>query len=511
MAASITSHGSIKAESYEVEHLKLDSDGLPLSPQPTDDPADPLNWPLKLKILILIQVGILAALGTLNTAIINPAYGPMAEQLGISTITASYQTTVVIALNGIGPFIWIPLANVYGRRPVYLISTMIGFASALGSGFSTTFPNLLVARVFNGFFPAALSLGAGTVTDLFFVHQRGRAMGFFTVLLTSGAHIAPILGGLVGQFISWQWCLFLACILDGFMLLMIFFCLPETLYIRNAESYKRAPTSQHFTMSTYVRGLFVFRQFPGRSLRLRQFLLPSLRMAKYPSVLFPAVYYGMAYGFGSILPAVTVAHVFAGHFHFSTLAIGLAYGGALTIGGVIGEFGGGMVVDRIVKRERQRRGGDAEPEARLKAIWTGEFLVPVGLLMYGFGVQYKVHFMMPIVAMGVAMAGVQVITTVAYVYAIECYRSETNETAQLINLIRQEFGFTFAFYAIRLGDKIGYQFTFLIFALIGSGVAFIPMVWLMFKGKEVRERMGEPKSLDLFGYQEDSIDADHQK
>ncbi|KIJ51446.1 hypothetical protein M422DRAFT_43979 [Sphaerobolus stellatus SS14] len=88
----------------------------------------------------------------------------------------------------------------------------------------------------------------------------------------------------------------------------------------------------------------------------------------------------MAYGFGSILPAVTVAHVFAEHFHFSTLSIGLAYGGALTIGGVIGEFGGGIVVDRIINKERLKRGRNVEPEARLKAIWTGELLVPVSLV-----------------------------------------------------------------------------------------------------------------------------------
>jgi hypothetical protein len=71
-------------------------------------------------------------------------------------------------------------------------------------------------------------------------------------------------------------------------------------------------------------------------------------MAKYPSVLFPAICmcyifslpafdygdahhsdYGMAYRFGSILPAVKVSHVFSQHFTFSTLVIGLAYGGAL--------------------------------------------------------------------------------------------------------------------------------------------------------------------------------------
>ncbi|KAF8519538.1 MFS general substrate transporter [Gautieria morchelliformis] len=503
------SDSSIKSDAKHLGEklfdLKLDTNGLPLIPQPSDDPADPLNWPLKLKILVLVQVSFLAALGTLNTSIINPAYVPMAKDLGVSTIVASYQTSVVIALNGIGPFIWNPLANVYGRRPIYLFTTLLGFASAVGCGFSKTFTNLLVSRVFNGLFPIALSLGAASVTDMFFIHQRGRAMGFFTVFLTTGAHIAPILGGVVGQFLGWQWCFFLAAILDGAMLLVIFFCLPETLYIRSAGSYSQQPTQQRFTRATYIRSLFVFRKFPGRTLHLRQFFLPSLRMARYPSVLLPAIYYGMAYGFGSILPAVTVSHVFSQHFNFSTLVIGLAYGGALTVGGLIGELAGGMVVDYIIKHERQKHKERVEPEVRLKAIWTGEILVPVGLLMYGFGVQYRVNFMMPIVAMGIAMAGVQVITTVAYVYAIECYRQEASDTSQLINLIRQEFGFTFAFYAIRMGDKIGYQFTFLIFSIIGSGVAFAPIVWLMFRGKEMRESLGKPDSLDLFGYSDEII------
>jgi hypothetical protein len=56
-------------------------------------------------------------------------------------------------------------------------------------------------------------------------------------------------------------------------------------------------------------------------------------MARYPSVLFPALYYGAQYGFASILPAVTVASIFSAAFHWNTLEIGLAYGGALSIGG----------------------------------------------------------------------------------------------------------------------------------------------------------------------------------
>jgi len=77
------------------------------------------------------------------------------------------------------------------------------------------------------------------------------------------------------------------------------------------------------------------------------------------------------------MPSVTVAHVFAQHFHFTPLATGLAIGGSLSVGSFVGEFGGGIVVDAIMNRERRKRGGDVEPEVRLKAIWTGQILVPV--------------------------------------------------------------------------------------------------------------------------------------
>lgn len=73
--------------------------------------------------------------------------------------------------------------------------------------------------------------------------------------------------------------------------------------------------------------------------------------------------------------------------------IGLAYGAALTIGGSLGELCAGMVVDAIVKREKRKLGGrDPEPEVRLRAIWTGEILVPTGLLIYGTLGRYNPAF-----------------------------------------------------------------------------------------------------------------------
>lgn len=447
------------------------------------------------QVTILIQVSLLAFLGTLNTAIINPAYGPLAKEFGITTVRASYQTTVVIALNGIGPFLWIPLANVYGRRPVYLFTTLVGFASALGSAYSKNFAQLIVARVFNGLWPAALGLGPATVVDLFFYHQRGRAMGLFTVILTTGAHIAPIVGGLIGQFIGWRWTFKFAAILDGIMLLVITFCLPETLYIRDPTRLTRVVSEREvdFTPRTYVSRLRLYSNFPGLKLRWNQFIVPSIKMAKYPSVLFPALYYAAQYGFASILPAVTVASIFSKTFHWNTLEIGLAYGGALSIGSILGEIAGGVVLDAIVNRARHKLGGtNPPPEIRLKGIWTGALLVPAGLIIYGFTLQYHVFWFVPLFGMGLACFGLQVLTTTCYTYSIDSYRAHGSETAQLINFIRQEFGMTFAFYVVDLCRRIGYQWAFFMFAVLGSGLGFLPILVLMFKGGEIRERLGEP-------------------
>ena len=122
--------------------------------------------------------------------------------------------------------------------------------------------------------------------------------------------------------------------------------------------------------------------------------------------------------------------------------------------------------------------------------------------------------------MGIGCFGIQVITTTCYTYAIDCYRVESSEVgspnflfmslninahtlqvAQLFNFVRQEVGMTFAFYAIDLAERIGYQFEFVFFACMGSILAFIPIVVLMFKGTEIRERFGTPKNVNVFDQQ----------
>ena len=290
------------------------------------------------------------------------------------------------------------------------------------------------------------------------------------------------------------------------MFLVALLCLPETLYSRPEVDTSIQQPKPKYIKSTFLQSLQIRDRRPQMPLRWDEFVLPTIKLAMKPHLIFPVLYYATQYGFASDLPATTVASIFAKEFKWDTLQIGLGYGGALTIGGSLGELAAGLVLDAIVKRKLKKM-VDPQPEVRLRAIWTGEIMVPAGLLIYGFTMQYKTFWVGPLMGMGrshflasiiransspfflgIAAFGLQVITTTCYTYATDCHREQSNDIAQLFNFFRQTFGFTFAFYAVDLCDRIGYQFTFLLFALLGSVLAFIPMLGLIWKGRQLRER-----------------------
>ncbi|KAJ6451594.1 MFS general substrate transporter [Mycena sanguinolenta] len=463
---------SIKEED---QGTKLDKHGLPLIPQPSSDPSDPLNFPQWLKIAILLQVSFIAGLGPLNQAVINPAYVPLAAHFHKTTVVASYQTTIAIAFAGIGSFLWVPLANTYGRRPVILFTTLLSAASSLGSGKAQTWSQLIGTRVLNGIGTSSFfTLGAGIVSDCFFLHERGRAMGIFTVFLTNSAHVAPIPGGFLAQFPG---------ILDLTMFVIMLFCLPETLYVRGSTP---VTTSRPILRRLRLWGL----RPEEKRLKLSDFWRP-FQMFIYPPVFISALYYAVTFSLGSILPNVTSATLFRLVDNFTTSQTGLALGFGTLIGSTLGELLGGTVVDRTMYLSRKRSGGEAVAEVRLQGIWVGTVLQPIGLLIWGFCWHYKTHWIGPTMGFAVMCFAIQIISTVLYSYAADCYKPQMPEIAQVFNFGRQTFGMTLGFWAIPMGTKIGYQFMGLTLALI-SIVLFLPVVYLMYQGKNIRAKFGQP-------------------
>ncbi|KAL0955612.1 hypothetical protein HGRIS_001847 [Hohenbuehelia grisea] len=316
------------------------------------------------------------------------------------------------------------------------------------------------------------------------MHQRGKAMGVFTLMLTNGAHLAPIVGGYVARDLGWRWCFWVGAILNGVMFFFCLFLMPETLFDRPKAGNRNSVTrsSSHelhqddkeqldelsgaeifeappLERKVYLNRLWLWDHNRPTSRRLKKtdFFVKPLKMLRYPSVVFPALYYAVTYGFASIEPALTLATIFTELYHFDTVKNGLANGVSLLVGASLGELCSGPVTDAMMQRARQRaRDSGQEPaaETRLQCIWTGAVTVPIGLLMYGITVHFATTFVAPCIGMALACFGIQIVTSVCYTYSCsDCYRESSNEASQCFNFLRQTFGLTLGFYSIPFGNK----------------------------------------------------------
>lgn len=105
----------------------------------------------------------------------NAGFLPLSEYLDRSITTTSYTTTLAIVFAGIAPLFWSPIANVYGRRCIYIFVSIIGIAAGVGCALATSYGPLLVARIFVGIGTSpGMGLGASVVSDLYYMHERGR-------------------------------------------------------------------------------------------------------------------------------------------------------------------------------------------------------------------------------------------------------------------------------------------------------------------------------------------------
>lgn len=153
----------------------------------------PQNWPQWLKWLVLIQVSLMAFLGPFNCAVANPSLVLLDKAFHEPVQKVTYSTTIAIVMGGVSGFIFTPLSNVYGRRPVTIVALLLAVLGNIGSARSHTYGQRIGTRALNGFgFGGMMAVGTTCLNDMFFLHERGEKTGVYTVFVTNGAHIAVL-------------------------------------------------------------------------------------------------------------------------------------------------------------------------------------------------------------------------------------------------------------------------------------------------------------------------------
>jgi EmrB/QacA subfamily drug resistance transporter len=171
--------------------------------------ADPRRW------FALFVIAIAQLMVILDSSIVNIAlpHAALPKSMGGLDIAAhNYQWAVTSYTLTFGGFLLLGgrIGDYMGRKKAFLIG-LLGFAGAsLLGGLAQSQQMLFGARALQGVFgallaPAALSLISVTFTDS---KERAKAFGVYGALSGVGAAIGLIAGGLLTQYLSWRWCLF---------------------------------------------------------------------------------------------------------------------------------------------------------------------------------------------------------------------------------------------------------------------------------------------------------------
>lgn len=191
---------------------------------------DARDYPPKIKYLLVAIIAFAAITGPMGTSIMLPAIDDIVENLDTSVAMVNVSVGIYLLALGIFPLWWSALSEKYGRRSIYLVSFSMFLAFSIGTSLSPSISALIVLRILQGGGSASVqAVGAGTISDLFPPHDRGVAMGYYYLGPLCGPFLAPILGGVVAQAWGWRATQWLMVIFSGCNLILIIFCLPETL------------------------------------------------------------------------------------------------------------------------------------------------------------------------------------------------------------------------------------------------------------------------------------------
>lgn len=182
------------------------------------------------RLLITVAVMSATVMQVLDTTIVNVALPHMQGELGANPDQITWVLTSYLVASGI----FMPLTGFFTDRlgqKRFLMLSITGFVIAsMLCGISTSLPEIVLFRLLQGVFGAALSPISQSIMITTFPHeQRGRAMAIWGLGIMVGPILGPTLGGWITESLNWRWLFYINVPVGIFSLSLTWLSVPETL------------------------------------------------------------------------------------------------------------------------------------------------------------------------------------------------------------------------------------------------------------------------------------------
>ncbi|KAI1098329.1 MFS general substrate transporter [Jackrogersella minutella] len=484
--------------------------GQALFPVPAEDPNDPLQWSRSKKITILLIMCAYSFLG--NAALLGP--GPyLSLWSGIFNVSPDDASTLISYPNlayGFSSLVLVPLYLKFGRRPVMLGSMLAFIAGLAGCSRANTFSELMAWRIIHSFGAGICeALPVQLVNDIFFLHERGKHIGYYTFGMCFAAVATIPAAYMLPTQYSWRLFFYVSLAFASALFFVAFLFVEETSYDREAHmNHDTAPGRSAETTSngsekpdeviveqvtsTPARKTFLETLRPwGRidpEVNVFTLMWRSFTYFLVPQVFWVVTSFGTVIGLGAL----------AFNFVFPIKITAPPYNWPASISGVhsLGPILGFLFAlpftsssDKLAGYLTRRNNGIREAEMRLGVMLPAMIIGPLGLVVYGLTAQFNLHWIGYFFGSGLASFGGYFYYCFTLAYAVDSYNSDTSEMLIAINLGKQAVSFGLAFGVLNWVMERGYAV--IISGVFGSVLLAnnLALILFMLRGKRIRRYM----------------------
>ncbi|RFU24082.1 hypothetical protein B7463_g12253, partial [Scytalidium lignicola] len=501
-----------------------------LVPSPSADPEDPLNWnPGRKRLAVWSAYVYIWGVG-LATANQYSILTPLSQETGITLTQLNLGTGLMFLFLGWSCLIWQPLALVYGRRGVYILSAILSMIPCIWSVYSKSAGEWYAHRILLGIFASpSESLPEVTIPDLFFAHNRGFYMALYAFLLFGSNFFAPFCAGFINDAGGWRWVMWFGVIALACSALFCFFFMEETMYFRSTleglegtapvpgavslpvdeeKSPSLEKSAKAFAVSaddsspqgstigmgqtfrppkTYVQKLWPFTAHPDRPSNKQLFTMmyrPLIIIICFPCTLWSGLLYGTNLSWYNVLNGTMSLILTAAPYNFSASLVGVAYMAPL-IGAAFACLWSGFYADKLAIWFAHRNGGVREAEHRLWSLLVSGFIAPVGLIVWGVGAAHQIHWIGLMFGIGMLTFSVVCGGATALSYNVDCFKDLAGETLIAVIIVRNTLGFGFSYAITPWVDNQGLIRTFVAVGMVALA-ATLTFLIMVYAGKRLR-------------------------
>ncbi|KAH7371780.1 major facilitator superfamily domain-containing protein [Cadophora sp. MPI-SDFR-AT-0126] len=465
---------------HPLSHVKTSPDSIVDFDGP-DDPYRPINWPFRKKLITTLLYGLTTMGSTWASSVYSPAVNQISEEYGVTEEVGTLGVSFLLMGFGLGPLLWAPLSEVYGRKPAVLAPYFVAACFSFGTATAKDIQTILLTRFFAGLFGSApVTNTGGVLGDIWSPQQRGTAIVGYAFAVVGGPTLGPIAGGaIVSSYLRWRWTEYTTAIMMTTVLIFDVLILDETyapvLLVQKARRL-RHETGNWSLHARHEEWDVSLKEMANK------FLKTPFRLLATPICFLVALYASFVYGILYLcLGAIPIQ--FAEERGWGPVTSQLPFL-ALLSGTILGG-GANIFNNKFYIRRFEANNNKPVPEARLPPMMIGSLFFATSLFLFGWTSPRHITPVLPLLSLVFMGFGFFTIFQAALNYLIDTFARFAASAVAANTLLRSIFAAVFPLFVAPMFHNLGIQWASSLLGFVSLCLVPIPYLFYIY-GPRIR-------------------------